>query len=1109
MFESLAALATRRPVAISVFALAVALVGVLSWRELPVDLLPDLESPTVVVSVRSGNRPPVEMEQLYGRPVEQLLFTVRGIREISQVARTGRLIVTVTFDWDTDPDLGLIDVQKAVGPLEADPAVNEVLVRRFDPRQSPILTLGLVAPTGQPDLADLRRLARRQVAPALERLAGVAEARITGGREEEVRVLADRYRMEAFGVSLKQLEDRLQAENVDISAGTLEEGSQVFVVRGMSRFRNAEDVANVVVRYLTDGSGGRRNAIRVSDIADVQMVAREIDHLVRVDGTEGVGVAIYKEAGANTVAVSATVQEALTGIAQDLPNVEVREIVDEAALVVAALDDLETAAIAGIVLAVLVLAVFLRSAGATLVVATAVPVSIFAALFLMRLGDRSLNVVTLGGLALGAGMLVDNAIVVVESIYRRLAEVREQGGDGEAGGMSQAAIDAAVAQGTGRVAGAITATTLTTCVVFLPVLFVEGLAARLIDGIAFAVVVSLLASLAVAVFLIPALGRWFLRPERPRPDATGGLEEPSAKGSARGRPSLEQPSARGSARGRPSLEQPSARGSARGRPSPEQPKGLLQRAHSPGASDVAGMRVRLEQLVSALLGRPFLVVLVALVLAAVAIAGLARLGTELLPPADPRQFSVRVVGPSAQRVESTSRAVEGIESLIRDAGTDSLAAMLAEVGRLPEDDRLIRSELTEENTARVIVRMTAGGPTGRELANRLGPELEGIEDTDITWEVAGSALADALGGGGPPVTVEISGNAITDLRRGASLVKKRLDATPQVWNARSSFEGGPPELRLTLDRALADAYGIDLATLSRVVESSLDGRIATTLTQGDEEHPVTIRLPTPRREALGDVVFRAADGRQIALGSVAQFTQVEGAREIFRRDQRRVAQVTAQVADGFSQPEAVAAVRAALVDAPLPPGITTRLRGDEEERARTFGELRLAGALALVLVLMVLASAFESLLQPITVLASIPLALIGVAVVLVPLAAPLGVVAMLGLIVLAGVAVNDAVLLLATARQLMADGIERKQALVLASGVRLRPIVMTTLTTALALTPLVLGTGEGAELRAPMALTIIGGIIASTAGSLLVLPCLYLLLDDLRLPRWLRRGVTA
>ena len=1051
MIESLALLATRRPVAVSVFALAVALVGWLSWRDLPVDLLPDLESPTVVVSVRSGNRPPVEMEQLYGEPVEQLLFTVRGIREISQVARTGRLVVTVTFDWDTDLDLGLIDVQKAVGPMEADPEVDEVLVRRLDPRQSPILTLGLVAPAGQPGLAELRRLARRLVAPALERLAGVAEARITGGREEEVRVLADRYRMEAFGVSLARLEERLQAENVDISAGTLAEGSQVYLVRGMSRFRSADDVADVVVLYLTDNSG-RRNAIRVSDIAEVQVVDREIDHLVRVDGIEGVGVAVYKEAGANTVEVSGVVREALGGIARDLPNVEVREIADEAALVVDALDDLETAAVAGVVLAVVVLAVFLRSAGATFVVATAVPVSIFAALFFLRLGDRSLNIVTLGGLALGAGMLVDNAIVVVESIYRRLAEVQADAAD-------QDQIDAAVARGTGQVAGAIIATTLTTCVVFLPVLFVEGLAARLIDGIAFAVVVSLLASLAVAVFLIPALSRWFLRPARRRRT-----------------------------------------------PVADQPGGPLQQAY---ASKAAGVRLAVERLVGALLEHPLLMVAAAVLLAALAVAGLARLGTELLPPADPRQFSLRLVGPSAQRVESTARAVEGIESLLGDAGGNSLAAVLSEVGRLPEDDRLIRTELTEENTARIVVRMTADGPTGRQLANWLGPELAGIEGSEVSWEVAGSALADALGGGGPPITVEVSGNALGDLRRGTALVADRLAAAVELWNVRSSFEGGPPELRLTLDRTLADAHGIDLATLSRVVEASLDGRVATTLSQGDEERPVTIRLPTPRRENLGDVVFRTSEGRQIALGAVARFTEVEGAREIFRRDQRRTAQVTAQVMDGVSQPEAVVAVNAVLAQAPLPPGLTATLRGNEEERARTFGELQLAAVLALVLVLMVLAGAFESLLHPITVLAAIPLALIGVAVVLVPGGAPLGVMAMLGLIVLAGVAVNDAVLLLTTARQLMADGIDRKPALALAAGVRLRPIVMTTLTTALALTPLLFGAGEGAALRAPMALTIIGGIVASTVGSLLVLPCLYLLLDDVRLPGSGRRGMRA
>ena len=1014
MFESLAGLAVRRPVAVSVVALAVALVGWLSWERLPVDLLPDVETPTVVVSVRSGDRPPAEMERLYGERVEQLLFSVRGIRNVEQVARSGRLVATVIFDWDADIDLGLIDVQKAVGPMEADAEVDEVLVRRFDPRQSPILTLGLVAPSGKPDLAELKRLARRQVAPALERLAGVAEARVVGGREREVRISVDRYRLDAFGVSLAQLEARLAQENVDIPAGTLEEENRIFQLRALSRFRRVEDVGDVVVRYLRDDSG-RQQAVRVSDLGSVELVDREIDHLVRVDGAEGVGLSIYKEAGANTVSVSATVRDALGGLDDDLPNVDVREITDDASVVTDALDHLRTAAGVGIVLAVAVLAVFLRSAGAVLIVATAVPVSLFAALFFMGFQSYSLNIVTLGGLALGAGMLVDNAIVVVESIHRRLTS-------GDAAG-------AAAIRGTGEVAGAITASTLTTCVVFLPVLFVQGLAARLIDGIAFTVTISLVASLGVALLLIPALARWFLRA------APAATTEP------------------------------------------------------------ARARRALESLVAKLLRHPFAVVLIAALAATVAVAALLRLGTELLPPTDPRQFSIRLVGPSEQRVESTARAVAGIEDLLRQAGGEALAATLSEVGRIPEDDRLITTELTEENTGRVIARMNIDGPTGRQVASWLGPELATLPMSEVDWEIGRSALTDALGTTGPPITVEVSGNALEDLRRGAERIKRRLEALPELWNVRSSFEGGPPELRVALDHAMADALGVNLQTLSRVLESSLDGRVATLLSTGDEERRVTIRLPTPRREDLGDVLFRTADGRLAAIGEVATFAEVEGAREIFRRDQRRTAEVTALIADGVSKPDAVAAVDIALQDVSLPPGTRGALRGEEERRARTFAELRLAGVLALVLVFMVLAGTFESLVHPVTVLAAIPLALIGVASALIWSGQPIGVMAMLGLIVLAGIAVNDAVLLIATARRQMVAGANRIDALATAAGIRLRPIAMTTLTTALALIPLVLAGGEGASLRAPMALTIIGGIVASTVGSLLVLPCVYLLLD--------------
>lgn len=1020
---TVAGLATRRPVAVSVLAVAVALVGWLAFQRLPVDLLPDLQSPTVVVSVRSGDRPPTEMERLYGEQVEQRLFTVRGIREVSQVARTGRLIATVVFDWDVDLDLGLVDVQKAVGPVSADPDVDEVLVRRFDPRQAPILTLGLVAPDGRPDLAELRRLARRQVAPGLEQLAGVAEVRVTGGRDKEVRVLLDRYRLEAFGIGLETVERRLIAENVDISAGTLEEGSEVFLVRGMSRFREPADVERVVVKYVTTADSGRQ-AIRIDDLGTVEMIDREIDHLVRVNGVEGVGLSIYKEAGSNTVQVSTTVREALVALTQDLPNVELIEVSDDAALVVDALSDLQTSAGLGVVLAVVVLALFLRSAGATLIVTAAVPVSIFAALFLMRFADQSLNIVTLGGLALGAGMLVDNAIVVVESIYRRLS-------------LGDSPLEAA-ANGTTQVAGAVTASTLTTCVVFLPVLFVEGLAARLIEGIAFAVVSSLMASLAVALLLIPALARWFL-PRTARPD----------------------------------------------------------QVEAPGVPLPAARRW-LESVVRRLLQRPLVTVLVSAVIAGLSSWALVGLGTELLPPADPRQFSLRVVGPPGQRVESTAKVIAGVETLLNQAGEGAVLAILSEVGRLPEDDRIVRTELTEENTARMTVRMASDGPTGRQLANRLTPELETLESTEISWEVGSSALSSALGTSGPPVVVEISGQSLPDLRRGAEVIKASLMGLEEVWNVRSSFEGGPPELRVELDRALADGLGVDQDTLSRVLETSLDGREVTMLSIGDEERPVMLRLPTPRRSELGDVIFRNSQGRQVAISEVARFSEAEGAREIFRRDQRRTAQVTAHIAEGFDNPAAIAAVAAALESAPLPPGLRAELRGEEEERERTFGELRLAGILALVLVLMVLAGTFESLLHPLTVLAAIPLGLIGVAVALVPSGRPIGMMAMMGLIVLAGVAVNDAVLLVSAARQSMAEGVERVEALVDAVGTRLRPIVMTTLTTVLALVPLAFGSGEGAELRAPMAITIIGGITASTIGSLLILPSLYLVLDRLR-----------
>ena len=1009
---ALARYATRRPVAVTVLAAAVVVLGWISFKGLPLDLLPDLQSPTVLVSIRSGDRPPTEMERLYGEQVEQRLFTVRGIRAIDQVARTGILIARVTFDWHSDMDLALVDVQKAVNPIASDTDVDEVLVRRQDPRQLPVLTLGLVAPEGRPDLTELRRIARRQVAPALEQLEGVAEVRVTGGREEEVRVLLDRYLMEAHGVTMNLLEQRIRGANFDIDAGTLEEGDSVYLVRGLSRFRKPEDVAQVVVKYDRD-SEDRQVPVRVEDLGQVFMANREITDLVRVNGIEGVGLSAYKEAGANTVSVSRTVREALERLGADLPGVEVRIVSDEAALVEDAIEDVEDAALIGILLAILVLTLFLRSAGPTIVVATAVPVSLMATLFAMHFAGHSLNLMTLGGLALGAGMLVDNAIVVVESIFRRRSE-----GDPP---------EEAAPRGTAMVAGAIVASTLTTCVVFLPVLFIRGLAARLVSGLSFTVVVSLFASLAVAVFLIPALAGWFL----PRGEA---------------------------------------------------------RAIDPGKG-------KMEAIVLRLLRHPFLVVAAGILLVAAAITQLGGLGTELLAPADPREFSLRLIGPPGQRVESTENMTATVEAIIKQAAGSDLRAILSEVGRLPEDDRLIREERSGENTARILVRLSAGGKTASQVVRSAAPAVADLPNVEVSWELGTSSLTRALGTTGPPIQVEISGRSLADLRRGADNVLERLKGRSELWNVRSSFEGGPPELHVILNRTLCDGLGVEIDDIANVLETVLDGRRITKVSTGDEERDVVLRLATDRRIDLKRLPFTTDSGQRLAVGDVAHFEPVEGALEIFRRDQRRIARVTARIVSGVEYPAAREAVETALLGIELSPGSRIQLSGEEEERKQTFSELRWAAVIALLLVFMVLAGTFESLVHPVTVLASFPLALVGVAIALLPGGRPIGVMSFIGLIVLAGIAVNDAILLVQTARQLMAEGLKRKTALARAASIRFRPIVMTTATTVLALLPLAIGAGEAAQLRSPLALTIIGGIIASTCFSLLVIPCLYLVLD--------------
>lgn len=1009
MIESFATLAGRRPIAISVIAVVIAVLGFFSWKDLAIDLFPDIQSPTVLISIESADQPAEHMERLYGERVEQLLFTVPGLSSVEQTVRQGRLICRVHFNWDTDADLALVDVNRAVASIAADPLIDKVKVRRFDTKQLPVIVVGLNTVSNSHDLAELRTLAKRQLAPTLEQLNGVAEVRVSGGRVKQVQVQIDPTRLKAYGLTIKEVHNRISESNLDFNAGTLDEGDKVLLVRGKSRFISTQDIEQVVLSYRPNQANSI-TAIKVLDIAQVITVNEDITHLVRVNGKEGIGLFIYKEAGANSVEVSQQIRKSLISLTENLSTISATVISDQAALIENSISDLESAALFGISLAILVLIIFLRSAGPIVIVAIAVPISLLATTFAMSLAGHTLNLMTLGGLALGAGMLVDNAIVVVESIYRQRS-------------IGESPTNAAI-KGTSLVGGAIVTSTLTTCIVFLPVLFIEGMASKLVAGISFTVVISLLASLLVAIFVIPALSLSLLSKN-------------------------------------------------------------THQQFDPGSEGI-------EKLTLKILRKPGKVIILATVFVSIAIFCLTQLGTELVPPQDPRQFNLRVSTPAGQQLESTERNVANIESILQQAAGDKLQAILSEVGQLDDDDRIIREQHSAENTAQLMIRLGSGDLTATQLISVVNPVIKTLFATDVDWQIASTTVTQALGTSGPPIIIEVTGQSLSDLRYGVNKIQQNLKQLKEVWNVQNSFEGAADEIHLNVNQKLAERLSVDIEVLRSVIEAALDGHKVTTFNIGDETREVLIKLPNIDSETLLDLSFNTPNGEIITIGDVASIQVKPGAREIFRKNQQRIAQVTALVHGDYSEPRAKELVRQILLATELPAGISATLGGDEVTRQKTTSELSWAGGLALLLVLMVLAGSFESLLAPLVILSSIPIAIIGVAIALVPQAQPIGIMAMLGFVILVGVTVNDAILLVQTIDRKISKSASISQAIAKAVALRLRPILMTTATTVLSLLPLAIGAGEATQLRSPLAWTVIGGILLSTFGCLFVIPCCYL-----------------
>jgi hydrophobic/amphiphilic exporter-1 (mainly G- bacteria), HAE1 family len=1109
--------AARRPVAVGVVFLAAVLFGWLSYFRLPVNLMPELSYPTITVRTEFPGAAPEEVENEISRPIEEVLGVIGGLERISSISRAGVSDVVLEFGWDTSVSDAVQDTLERLDQVLLPDEAERPLVLRFDPSLDPVIEFALTGAgerfAGEEGLRRLRRLAELQIKRELEPIKGVAAVQVRGGLEEEIHVRLDRAQLERVGMSPRQVMARLAEENVNVAGGTLEEGSVEYMVRTLNEYRTLPEIADTIIT-----PAGER-PVRLGDIAEVARAHRERQMVTRVGGGESVALDLFKEGDANMVALSKRVRDAMgklavvtaetepaaakpsgrgrgdapKGLAQrllDEEGVRLEIVADRSVFIEGSIAEVRNNAVLGGLLAVLVLYLFLRSLGTTAIVAVSIPASLLVTFAPLNLLGVSLNIMSLGGLALGVGMLVDCSIVVLESIHR----CREEGDDKFT----------SVVRGTNEVRGAVVASTLTTVAVFLPMVFVEGVAGQAFGDLALAVVISLVASLAVALYLIPMLaarsGIAFagagVAPQLRLAAWTAFVADWRASTGARRwlllpllvvRTLLWLPLELVAKIAGGLVTLLLAVAALVGGALLKLVGGLLDRG--PAAWVERGM-ARLgdayQRLLERALAAPSAVILALVAALALTVVGLGGLDTELLPEVHQGEITFELALPAGTPVERTIAVLSPVEQALLDE-REHVDRVLATYGFDPAQSQ--RSD-EGEHTARFRVLLRRAEPAVEEaVAERLRTRLAAIPDLEhrLTRPVLFSFRT--------PIEVEIHGEDLDALKAKAAEVERALAARPELADVASTLRAGAPEVEIVYDRERLARSGLAVGTVAEAVRDLVRGAEATRFNLKDRRIPVVVQLAEADRRTVEDVrdlVVNPSGARPIPLSSIADVRLGEGPSEVRRVDGRRVALVGANLAPGVALGTAVAALEATLErEVEWPAEMTYFVAGQNEEWERSSASLYLALGLAIFLVYVIMAAQFESLLHPFVILFTIPLAFFGSVLALWLGGVSLSIVVFLGMTLLAGIVVNNAIVLVDYVNVLRGRGMERRAAIAAAGGVRLRPILMTTSTTVLGLLPMALGLGDGAELRTPLALTVIAGLAMSTLLTLVVIPVVY------------------
>lgn len=1004
----------ERPIATLMGCLVLLLLGSVALSRLSIDLLPDVSYPTIsVVTVYEGAGPE-QIETLITRPMEQTLASVQGIERLTSESMEGSNQVRLQFAWGTDLDAAMGEVSSRIERLKRNlpDGVQPPFLRRYDVASAPIVYLGLGGNIGAPALT---RLAEDIVVPRLERVNGVAAARLRGGYIREIEVNLDRDKLAALNMGVAEVTSALQLANQSRPAGNFRRGDLNLLIRGGGEFQSLKDIEDTVVRESGEA------IVRVRDVATVVDGQADLTELTRVNGEPALMIYVNKRSGANTVAVSDALQEAITELNDTLRGAQLTVRVDKADFIRQSIDNMRSAALMGAALAVLILVVFLHDLRSTLVVSAVMPLAILSTFLLMYLKGFTLNIVSFGGLALSMGMLVDNSIVILESIFRQ----RELGLE-----RKEAAI-----RGTSEVAGAVIAGTLTTVIVFIPLIFVEGVAGVLLHQLAWVVTFSQICSLVVGLSITPVLAAYWL-----------------------------------------------------GESNQKLRSGLFAPMHRFNHRLISGSVVIYTGFLRRILRHGGLVAFLLVFIFAVTVGLWPRIGTEFMPQADDGELRVYLKMEPGIHLDRLDEQARAIEQAIRDHVPEATSTTAFVGGDADDGD-----EWNEGWFATTLVPRTERSRTREEIRKALADAIGPIPGATVRVTAAEDrAFGRLLRGSGGAVVVEIRGHDLATGDRLAAEVADLMSGTEGFINIEIGREDHRPEMAAQIDRIKVGAAGLRVSDIAETLEATVRGVEATVYRDDGDEVPIRVRLRAEDRSRFADVEhvgLSMPDGRVVPLKNFVSFAPDQAPMTIRRLDRQRVVEVSADV-EGTDLGTAVTQLQTKLRTMPLPEGFSINLAGDWEEQQKSFLALTFGFIMALTLVYMVMAAQFESLRDPLSILVAIPFGLVGVLLILVLTNTTLNVQSFIGLVILVGIVVNNAIVLVDYYKllKIQEPDLSPEELAVRGAARRFRPIVMTTATSVLGTLPIALGLGEGGELQAPLARVVVGGLLTGTVVTLIVIP---------------------